>query len=68
MVLSNHREQKSKVIVNNSTKLVILLSYTDVKDRLILRSNHQIYSKNKKNKTNEAVRKAIRRIYFNDCF
>ena len=35
MVLSNHREQKSKVIVNNSTKLVILLSYTDVKDRLI---------------------------------
>ena len=35
MVFSNHWEQKSKAIVNNSTKSVILLSYTDVKDKLI---------------------------------
>ena len=35
MVLSKHCGQKTKAIVNNSTKSVIWLSYTDLKDKLI---------------------------------
>ena len=48
VVLSNHWEQKSKAIVNKSTKLVILLSYTDVKGKLIFQKQSSDLSKNKK--------------------
>ena len=33
MFFSNHWRQRSKTIFNNSTKSVILLSYTDVEDK-----------------------------------
>ena len=58
--------KKSKAIVNNSTKLDILLSYTNVKDIDFPEAIIGFILKMKKTK-NKAVRKAVRRIYFNDC-
>ena len=41
MVLSNHLGQRSKTI-NKSTKSVILLSYTDVENRLIFQKQSSV--------------------------
>ena len=68
MVLFIYWGQKSKAIVNNATKSFILLSYTDVKDIDFPEAVIGFILKTRKSKPNKTVRKAVRRIYFNDCF
>ena len=55
---------KSKAIVNNSTKSVILFSYTDVKDKLNFPDTAIGFILKKTDKQSKAVRKAVVKFVF----